>query len=116
MSDNFAIILNSLKNTINHLKSWYFATIFFLFGLVFLTSMSQDVFATIYQVTIPEGAIDPKQPSHFLPSEITVSVDDKIQWNNIDTTTHTVTSGSFQGGPDGIFNSGLLEPKDFYTY
>lgn len=67
-------------------------------------------------VTIPEGAGDPKKPIHYLPSEWTVSVGDTIQWSNFDSITHTVTSGSFQGGPDGVFNSGLLDAEEIFRY
>ncbi|MDH3657033.1 MAG: hypothetical protein OEM77_02745 [Nitrosopumilus sp.] len=76
----------------------------------------QDVFARTFDVTIPQGADNPKNLVHFLYSELTVSVNDKTRWINFDTVTHTVTSGSFQGGPDGVFNSGLLENSDVFSY
>ena len=84
--------------------------------LVLIPISTIDAYAKTFDVVIPEGAADPKNPIHYLHSEITVSVNDKIRWINFDSSTHTVTSGSFQGGPDGIFNSGLLEPSEIFTY
>jgi plastocyanin len=109
-------MLNSLKKIVTNLKNWYFTIIFFLLGLAFIPLMSEDVFAITHHVIIPEESGTSKLRIHFWPSEITVSVDDKVQWYNTDTVTHTVTSGSFQGGPDGIFNSGILEPDDLFIY
>lgn len=85
-------------------------------GVLMIPGTMQDVFAETFDVTIPIGADNPKNPVHFLYSELTVSVDDKVRWINFDTTTHTVTSGSFQGGPDGTFNSGLLENSEVFSY
>ena len=116
ITDNVVIILNSHKKITIYLNGIHLTVIFILSSLAFLPLMSQDVFATIHQITIPEGAADSRQPIHYLPSEVTVTVNDQVQWYNTDSTTHTATSGSFQGGPDGLFNSGLLEPNDFYIY
>ena len=90
--------------------------IFFVGGVLMIPYTVQDVFAKTFDVTIPQGADNPNNPVHFLFSELTVSVNDKIRWINFDTVTHTVTSGSFQGGPDGVFNSGLLENSDVFSY
>lgn len=43
------------------------------------------------------------------------STKDTRLWINKDTTAHIVTSGTFQGDPDGILNSGILEGESF-TY
>lgn len=90
--------------------------IFFVGGSLIVPSVIQDVFAKTFDVTIPQGADNPRNPVHFLYSELTVLVNDKIRWINFDTVTHTVTSGSFQSGPDGVFNSGLLENSDVFSY
>ncbi len=90
--------------------------IFVLFSLAIAPALLNNVYGTIYGINIPEGAADIKQKIHYLPSEVTLTLNDKVQWYNIDNTAHTVTSGSYQGGPDGLFNSGILEPKDFFIY
>ena len=95
------------------------STLFLIFvlGLVLvIPTVLEDVLATTFGVAIPVGAADIKRTMHYTPSHVTASVGDFIQWHNYDSTTHTVTSGSFQGGPDGIFNSGLLEPNDDFLY
>jgi len=85
--------------------------------LIFFISITMyDADAKTYDVVIPQGATNPTGLFHYVNSEITVSVNDKIRWINFDYNTHTVTSGSFQGGPDGIFNSGLLEKDEVFTY
>jgi plastocyanin len=99
------------------LKIWSFDKIIVFSMLVFLIPITMnDVYAETFDVVIPQGAASPTNSFHFLPSEITVSVSDKIRWINFDDNTHTITSGSFQGGPDGIFNSGLLEKGEIYPY
>jgi len=99
------------------MKNWQLLTfIFFVGGTLMIPVTVQDVFAETFDITIPQDANNPKNPVHFLYSELTVSVEDKIRWINFDTVTHTVTSGSFQGGPDGVFNSGLLENSEVFSY
>jgi len=38
-----------------------------------------------------------------------VNVGEKVTWQNKDVEFHTVTSGTPAGGPDGFFDSGLIE-------
>jgi plastocyanin len=99
------------------LKSWSFNRIILFSILVFLIPITMhDSYAKTFDVVIPQGAANPTNLIHFLPSEITVSVNDKIRWINFDDGVHTITSGSFQGGPDGIFNSGLIENSEVFPY
>ena len=46
--------------------------------------------------------------SCFTPADITINVGDTVEWNNIDTVAHTVTSGNRHSGPTGMFDSSLL--------
>ncbi len=46
----------------------------------------------------------------FVPSSITVRAGDTVIWSNTDILNHTVTSGN-PCSPDGIFNSGVLDPE-----
>lgn len=93
-----------------------FSSIFVLIVLASIPILVNDVYGTIYGINIPEGAADINQKVHYLPTEVTVTMEDKVQWWNNDNTPHTVTSGSYQGGPDTLFNSGILEPNDFFIY
>ncbi|MGQ0790993.1 MAG: plastocyanin/azurin family copper-binding protein [Nitrosopumilaceae archaeon] len=74
-----------------------------------------------YVINIPTGAADITAP-YFWQSEkdgdtsgeIEVRVLDYVRWENADTAAHTVTSGTPEDGPDGIFDSSLFAPgKDF---
>jgi len=66
----------------------------------------------IINVSIPSG--NSAQGCELLvdvcynPSSVIVNVGDTIMWSNDDTVPHTVSSGSFDNGPDGAFDSGLL--------
>ena len=44
----------------------------------------------------------------YLPYEATVAVGATVTWSNDDTAAHTVTSGTVDGGPDGVFDSSLF--------
>jgi predicted secreted protein with PEFG-CTERM motif len=74
-----------------------------------------------YVINIPTGAASPDAP-YFWQSEkdggtsgkIEVRALDYVRWENADTAAHTVTSGTPEDGPDGIFDSSLFAPgKDF---
>ncbi len=43
-------------------------------------------------------------------------VGDKIDWGNADTAAHTVTSGTPDAGPSGLFDSGLFPPGKTFSY
>ena len=47
---------------------------------------------------------------YFTPRTVTVGVGGKVEWFNADVTAHIVTSGSPDGGLDGVFNSSLFAP------
>ena len=83
---------------------------------IFVTFPSLDAFAETFEVSIPPTASSIFAPRHYTPAEITVKVNDDAQWTNNDSTSHTVTSGTHQGGPDGVFNSGILEPREQFKY
>jgi len=46
----------------------------------------------------------------FIPSMVSINTGDTVSWSNDDTAAHTVTSGTPQGGPDGVFDSSLFLP------
>ena len=62
-------------------------------------------------VTIPEGTSVPGcevTDECYLPPEVSVSAGDTVSWDNVDPVAHTVTSGTVESGPDGLFDSSLL--------
>lgn len=55
--------------------------------------------------------------SCFSPYTVFVRVGGTVTWTNMDVAAHTVTSGVLaNGGPDGIFDSGLFVPGAEFSY
>jgi len=60
-------------------------------------------------ITIAPGSSTPSNGKGFEPPSITVSAGTNVTWTNGDTTLHTVTSGSAEGGDSGkVFDSSYL--------
>ena len=69
------------------------------------------------KVTMPEGAAIPEEGQiYYDPQVIDVEVGTTVVWDNIDITVHTVTSGDPDGGPDGLFDSGMMSTGDKYEF
>jgi len=63
------------------------------------------------RVSIPEGTSVPgceETNQCWNPSTISVRVGNTVTWSNDDTAAHTVTSGTSEGGPNGVFDSSLF--------
>ena len=52
----------------------------------------------------------------FLPYDITVDPGTTLVWMNDDSAAHTVTSGTPDDGPDGVFDSGLFMTGTSYSF
>ena len=53
----------------------------------------------------------------FIPSTVTIDVGGEVTWVNDDGAAHTVTSGILaDGGPDGVFDSGLFLPATSFSH
>jgi plastocyanin len=64
-----------------------------------------------HTVEIPVGTSVPgceDTNACYLPANITINAGDTVEWPNVDTAAHTVTSGSPAEGPSGVFDSSLL--------
>ena len=64
-----------------------------------------------HTVEVPAGTSVPgceETNSCYLPANITINAGDTVEWPNVDTAAHTVTSGSPADGPSGVFDSSLL--------
>ncbi|HEX5457707.1 MAG TPA: hypothetical protein VFX64_04905 [Candidatus Nitrosotalea sp.] len=77
----------------------------------------QDVQAYNAQVTIVNGTTNHCRPnlSCYSPFQVNVSVGDTVTWTNQDNRTHTVTTGTSNYGPQGIFDSGLIQPGQSFA-
>jgi plastocyanin len=54
-------------------------------------------------------------PSCYTPYQIDVSVGDAVTWLNQDNRTHTVTTGTTNYGPEGVFDSGIIQSGHSFT-
>lgn len=62
-----------------------------------------------YEVTISPGSSSPSNAKFFDPLLLNVPVGATVTWKNLDSTLHTVTSGSAESGKSGtIFDSSYL--------
>jgi len=97
--------------------SWVKVPALFLATFVVIIA-AEDAFAET-EVTIPNEASDPgcaESGSCFLPGEVTIGVGETVTWHNDSGVIHTVTSGSFEDGPDGTFDSSIIMSGDTFTH
>ena len=57
-----------------------------------------------------------KSNNCFNPNPVFIDYGDTITWKNIDGDAHTLTSGSPIDGGDGFFDSGHVEPNEFFSF
>src|SRR5579872_252393 len=78
---------------------------------------SANAQASDTQVTIVNGTANHCRPnlSCYNPFQVDVSVGDTVTWINQDNRTHTVTTGTSNYGPQGIFDSGVIQPGQSFT-
>ena len=70
-------------------------------------------------VSIPGGAGSPgceETNECYIPAALTVSTGTIVIWENEDNAAHLATSGTPDGGPDGIFDSGMIMGGATYEY
>ena len=88
-----------------------------IIGLLLIPlSFGASFAAKTWQIEVPTGSADPHAPFFYDPWELTVDVLDTVEWQNGDTAAHTVTSGTPEGGPDGRFDSGLINVGKTFRY
>jgi plastocyanin len=72
-----------------------------------------------HNVEVPVGTSAPgceETNSCYSPADITINAGDTIEWDNVDTSIHTATSGSPSEGPSGLFNSELIGMGESYEF
>ncbi len=52
----------------------------------------------------------------YLPSNLKINLEQIVMWKNIDSTSHTVTSGSPENGISDYFDSGIIAPSEVFTF
>ena len=69
------------------------------------------------KVSIPEGAAVPDDNQiYYDPQVIDITAGTTVQWENVDSTVHTVTSGDPTEGADGTFDSETMAAGDKYEF
>jgi nitrite reductase (NO-forming) len=67
-------------------------------------------------ISIVSGAGNPDNDRFYEPSPAKVAVGSTVTWTNDDALPHTVTSGNPEKGPDGIFDSGILNADKSFSH
>lgn len=89
-------------------------------GSAYQTSLIPDASGQqsgIFHVSIPPGTSLPgceNASECFIPVIIQIERGDTVVWSNDDSAAHTVTSGDKENGPDGVFNSNLIQAGASY--
>ena len=71
------------------------------------------------EVKVIEGSATPgceETKTCYDPFEVKPGIGGTVMWINDDTAAHTVTSGSAQDGPDGVFDSGLFLAGETFSH
>ena len=61
----------------------------------------------------PDCAVD---NSCYEPFAVSIDVRKEVTWKNLDSFSHSVTSGTPEDGPDGVFDSGLISAIRYFTW
>ena len=83
------------------------------------TMMEEMTGPQTHMVDVPTGTSVPgceDTNSCYSPADITINSGDTVKWVDIDTAAHTVTSGTKNSGPTGVFDSGLLLPDASWSF
>ena len=82
------------------------------YSLMFSNANASDTI-----VTIVNGTMNHCRPnlSCYQPFQVNVSTGDTVTWVNKDNRTHTVTTGTSNYGPEGVFDSGVIQPGHSFT-
>jgi predicted secreted protein with PEFG-CTERM motif len=83
---------------------------------VLLIPFASHSFASNIEIDIHAGSASPNQHLTFYPPSSSAYVGDTLEFGNGDTVTHEVVSGTPDSGPDGRFDSGTLNPGQYFSY
>lgn len=84
--------------------------------VVLLIPFASHSFASNIEIDIHAGSADPNQHLTFYPPSSSAYVGDTLEFGNGDTVVHDVASGTPSAGADGKFDSGNLNPGQYYAY
>lgn len=84
-----------------------------------MTHTTEESSTHSHSVMIPEGTgvVGCEENNEcYIPYSFSLKAGHKTIWTNQDVAAHTVTSGTPDGGPDGIFDSGILLSEATFEY
>ena len=96
-----------------------FFIIFTLIGILSLSTIQNSFAEESIKVSIPKGASVlgcEVNSLCYIPDPISVNVGDVVEWTNLDSAVHTVSSGTPKDGEDGIIYSGLMQPDEVFAF
>lgn len=78
--------------------------------------LTPTAFASDAKVIIVSGTSNHCRPdlSCYKPFEVDITAGDTVTWENHDSRTHTVTAGTPNQGPLGLFDSGIIPPSSSF--
>ena len=97
---------------------------FFLLPLIISVFVFEETYAATYDINMPSGSASPDAPFFWqnektgeATGDIEINVGDTVVWKNGDQAKHTVTSGTIEDGPDGVFGgTDFLVPGEMYKF
>lgn len=84
--------------------------------LVLIIPLASHSFASNIEIDIHTGSADQNQHLTFYPPSSSAYVGDTLEFGNGDTVPHEVVSGTPDSGPNGKFDSGTLNPGQYFSY
>jgi len=88
-----------------------FLSVIFLFSAVVEYASAANV--SILEGTNLQGCDEINQC--YDPYLLVIDVGETVTWKNNDAVPHTITSGNPTDGPDGLFDSGLIQPGESFS-
>ncbi|MGI0069214.1 MAG: cupredoxin domain-containing protein, partial [Nitrosopumilaceae archaeon] len=80
------------------------------------STLTPQNIVTPIEIDIHTGSSNPSSHLTFYPPSISAAVGQTLEFANGDTVTHEIVSGTPSTGPDGKFDSGTINPGQYYTY
>jgi plastocyanin len=75
--------------------------------------------STLEVINVSRGSAGPDcgiDNSCYEPFAVFIDVRETVTWKNIDSYSHTITSGTPEDGPDGVFDSGVLANYRYFSH
>jgi len=97
------------------------SSLFVLMSVVSMIAIAPSAFAAHHEVTVTNapGSATPgceETDTCFIPSTATIEEGGTVTWENTDNAAHTASSGTPDGGPDGVFDSSLMMVNGSFSF